>query len=292
MVITLWLLSATPALLTLAGGANLEAAPPRPEGPTVTQKSDSAAQAGEVVFSYSPHTQQRTLREPVFFALSVRNSLDVPVKFDLGQDRKGGFRVVVVRPDGAKVQLPKWRREGIAVIGKLSLDAGQEFTQKFLLNEWFDFAEPGRYEVEVSLTTPVMAGEDGRAVAAQTAGRLVLEISPRDEERLKRVSAALLDGIVKARSYRDAAESALALSHLVDPVAVPDLAKALTSGRMVEPIVIAGLERVGNEEAAQVLIAALNGPNAEVAQLARAALVSIGQKSSDPALKEKISRAL
>ncbi|HEX7314400.1 MAG TPA: HEAT repeat domain-containing protein [Pyrinomonadaceae bacterium] len=294
------LLAATPALLFWAGCANLEstqqpvslvAVGARQEAATVPRKTNAAEATGEVVVAYSPPTRQLTLREPVFVDFTVRNGLDQPVRLDLGQDRKESFRFVVIKPDGARATLPPWRREGVSRIGELSVAPREEFTERLLLNEWFDFPAPGRYEVEVSLATP-LRGEGGKALVAPTLGRFVLDIGPRDADELKRVSAALLRRVVQAKSYEDAAAAATDLSHVADPVAVPDLEKTLTSGRMVEPIAIAGLARVGNEEAARVLISTLHSPDAEVAQLARAALAVIEQKSPDAGLKERIRREL
>jgi hypothetical protein len=293
------LLAATPALLFWAGCGSLEPVQPAPlaavgaqqEAATVPRKTNAVEATGEVVVAYSPPAQQLTLREPVFVNFTVRNGLDQPVKLDLGQDRKESFRFVVIKPDGARMALPPWQRNGVSRIGELSVAPREEFTERLLLNEWFDFPVPGRYEVEVSLAMP-LRGAGGKALAARTAGRFVLDIGPRDAAELKRVSAALLEQIVKAKSYEDAAAAATALSHVADPVAVPDLEKTLTSGRMVESIAIAGLARVGNEEAARVLISTLHGPDAEVAQLARAALAEIEQKSPDAGLKERIRREL
>lgn len=295
----LWLLAATPALLVLANCANIDTAQPdqfvtdtpRQEARTVPPETNATEPAGAVVVSYSPPVQQLTLHEPAFINFNVRNGLDRPVKLDLGQGRKGSFRLVVVRPDGTRVELPSWARDGISRVGAVSLDSQKELTERLLLNEWFDFPAPGRYEIEVSLATPIEGG-DGKRVAARTDGRVVLDVRPRNAAELKRVSAELLDGVVKAPTYQDAADSATALSYVGDPVAVPDLQKALTSGRMVEPIAISGLERIGNEEAVQVLISALRGQNEEVAQLAHSALLNIQQKSPNLGLKEKIRQAL
>jgi hypothetical protein len=82
------------------------------------------------------------------------------------------------------------------------------------------------------------------------------------------------------------------LATVDDPVAVSFLNKALRENRLTEPIIIAGLVRIGNQEAAQALIAALNGNTGSAADAARRGLTQIRSHTSDPALKEFISRAL
>lgn len=65
-------------------------------------------------------------------------------------------------------------------------------------------------------------------------------------------------------------DAAVALAHVDDPIVVPYLKRALRSGKYVEGRVIEGLARVGNEDAAQILIAVVKEspawpPNVETA---------------------------
>lgn len=72
-------------------------------------------------------------------------------------------------------------------------------------------------------------------------------------------------------------DAALVLADVDDPIVVPYLERALRSGKYVEGRVIEGLARVGNEDAARILIAVAKEspawpPNVETAAGTRATL--------------------
>ena len=88
-------------------------------------------------------------------------------------------------------------------------------------------------------------------------------------------------------------------------IVLPDVVpseRALRSGKYVEDRVIEGLARVGNEDAAQILIAVVNEspawpPNAETAAgtraiLARQALQKIAASTSNERLRQEIQRTI
>jgi curli biogenesis system outer membrane secretion channel CsgG len=239
------------------------------------RSKDGTKPMAKVVVSYSLAKSQLTLHEPVILNFTVENRPAQPIKLDLGQDRKGGFSFTIKRPDGSDVQLPQFRKEGIARIGKLSLEKGQTYTQKLLLNEWFDFAAPGKYEIAVRLTNPIQT-QEGMNVTEATEFRAAMQIEPRDAKQLKQVCAGLVNQINNSTSYEEAAEAALTLSYIKDSVAVPYLKEALVSGHMVEPIAVAGLERIGGNEAVEALTSALKTQRQDtVDELIRPALIRI-----------------
>ncbi len=102
----------------------------------------------------------------------------------------------------------------------------------------------------------------------------------------------LAKDIASATSYQRAAEAALALSYVRDPVAVPYLERALRSGHLVERMAVEGLEQIGNREAVQVLVSSLQTRAGDTAILARSALERIESNTQDPAIKKAIKRAL
>ena len=104
----------------------------------------------EVTVSYMLSSDRFSTHEPIIVAFQVKNNLAHPINIDLGDDNKGGFLLTMTRPDGARVQLPKYVAEGIHVSGKLSLRPGQNYEHRLLLNEWDDFSEVGKYQVEIS----------------------------------------------------------------------------------------------------------------------------------------------
>lgn len=263
------------------------------EQKAVTQANEEGAKgiAKEVNLSFSTPDLQPTLGEPVVLNFTVENDLNVPVKIDLGQDRKEAFLLTITQPGGTKAQLPQRRQEGISLLGELALEPKQTYTQKLLLNEWYEFTTPGKHEVEVRLANPVQ-GPGGEKVSEDEPYRIAIEIQARDAERLEQAASERLRSIMEAKSYDDAAEASLELSYIKDPVAVQYLEKALVADYRVKPIIINGLQRIGDTEAVRVLMSTLRSPDNETAQLARHALSVIEQKSSDEALKQRIKRAL
>jgi len=242
----------------------------------------------DVKVSFIFENSQVVLGEPVFLIFTVQNNLTQNIKLDLGRDRKEGFLFIVVFPDGRKVQLPQLSRGGIAIKGDLSIKPQQTYTQKVLLNQWIEFSSPGKYSLEAQLANPIKV-EDGKTISTESGFNATLDVNPRDPEQLKKVSELLIQRIIESTSYEEAADAALALSYINDPVAIPYLQRALTSNQMVEPIIIKGLERIKDKSSVQVLINIINEkPNSETAALAKTALKKIESQSSDPKVKQMI----
>jgi|GEM_PF-1241846 len=254
-------------------------------------KQGAAQMSDQVTVSYSPADASLSLHEPVVLNFAVSNGSQQPVSLDLGQDRKEAFSITVKGPDGRRVQLPPLRREGISLVGTIPLAAQQTYTQRLLLNEWYEFAAPGPYEVVIRLDNPVR-GPGGVTVHEPTESRIELKIGPRDADRLRQRAEALAARASNKASYEEAAEAALTLGHINDPVAVPYLEQVLAANTMVRPIVFRGLERVATGEAVRVLASALDDPDSEVSQLARSALSTIERTGKDPRAKESAKRAL
>lgn len=71
-------------------------------------------------------------------------------------------------------------------------------------------------------------------------------------------------------------KNAVTLSYIEDPVSVPFLRSLLFSNKMIEPIVIGGLERIGNDDSLKVLNDLIRErPNSEASLLAKSALEKI-----------------
>ncbi len=251
----------------------------------------SMAQPAEVKISYSLAAPKITLHEPVMIVFQVTNNLDEPVNLDLGQDRKAGFEFSLTKPDGVKMQLPILTHEGLALGGAFPLRPGESYIQSLILNEWYDFASEGRYELEGHLVNPVVINSGARYNGG--AGfRATLEIGPRDELALAKTCDTLTNQIEASDSYQQSSEATLALSYVKDPIAVPYLRRALLSKKLVEPLAIKGLEQIANEAAVRVLIESLKVEYADTAVLSRSALARIRNQTHDPELRQEIDHAL
>jgi hypothetical protein len=244
-----------------------------------------------IALSFAAANTRLTLNEPVVLYFTVKNSSGRQVKLDLGRDRKEAFLFTVKAPDGKSVRLPQRIREGIAERGTFYLDSGRTYTQKILLNEWFDeFIVPGKYELVARIANSVR-GHEGVHLPPDEF-QISLEIEPRDPRRLEQLCAALALEIRNSTSYQQAAEAASELSYIKDSIAVPYLEYAMLAGRMVETVAVAGLERIGGNEAVGALISGLTTGSQDVAERARSALTRFEEKTTDTSLKERIRRAL
>lgn len=276
------------AVLTLSGCATLsgEGSLPLPSPSTkasIDKYKESPAKANTketsgVDVSYSLAQDQFTLHEPVNLTFIVKNELTQPIKLDLGENRKGNFILTIKQPEGKSVRLRLPERGGTSRISRVSLEPGQTYTQNLLLNEWYEFLTLGNYELTISIATTIQT-QEGLSIGEISGFHTTLEIKPKDSAHLKQISARLAERVANSPSYDEAAEAALALSYIRDSAAVPYMEKAIVSGHMVEQIVIAGLERLGDEKAIQALIALSTNQDREIAILARRALKRVQQRS-------------
>jgi hypothetical protein len=232
-----------------------------------------------------------SLHEPVRLTITISNGTSESAHLDLGQDRKGAYILALTRPDGARIELPEYSRDGISIVGTIVLKPSEKFTEILLLNEWYPFGIPGHYWVRVRMAHPILVGPNSTPIM-EPGFEGEVQIEPRNAERLEDLVKKLTQRIVDSTSYAGAAEAAQALSYTMDSITVPYLDKALHAGKLVEPIAIAGLERIANHSAIAALVSSLQQDNPDVATQSRAALVRIGQRTSDPGLKRQIEQAL
>jgi hypothetical protein len=248
-----------------------------------TSSKVDALEKAKLRVSYSLLQDHITLHEPVILNFAIENDTSVTLLVNLGANRKEVFAFTIRKPDGSNVELPPKRAEGSSMIGRVSLQPAQDFKQKLLLNEWFDFAKPGQYEIAVRLVKPEVTprGFNIYDISDTPEFRITLDVQPRDPARLKELCVQLKDQIIKAVTVDEATEPAEALSYVNDPIAVPYLAEVLKSDRLLEAYAISGLERIGTDEAIKALEVASRSRNRDVALMAKRALERLG-KSSRP----------
>lgn len=240
------------------------------------------------IVSFSLSSDTFSLNEPVIVNFTINNPLSKPIKVDLGNGRKEGFRFDVIGPRGLKSRV-KPEIKGISRVGEMTIESGQSYTQGLCMNEWFQFSVPGKYVIEVKLDKPIRT-EDGQSMFVGSS--LSLEVTPRNAIRLKEVCEVFIDQLRDSTSFEESSAIAASLSYVTDEVAVPYLAQALTLNKMVESFAIEGLERIGNEEAVGLLISALDMRDALAPTLAKRSLQKIESESANSALKERIKQAI
>jgi len=142
-----------------------------------------------VKVSYVLPSISLSLHEPVILSFEIDNESKQAITVDLGQDRKGAFLFTVTPPNGTTQRLPQYRHEGISQYGNVSVQPGEKFSQRLVLNEWYDnFKIPGKYKLEARLTTPILVGE---AELRDSEFKGEVSMTPRDSVRLEQVCARL-----------------------------------------------------------------------------------------------------
>jgi hypothetical protein len=241
--------------------------------------------------SYALSNDSLTLHEPVTLKFSVANYLTEPIHLELGADRRQAFLFTIVRPDGITIHPPQHQPYGAYALGSIIVQPGQTYSQELILDMWYEFNAPGNYRIEGRLVNPILTESNNR-VEADLQFQATLNIGPRDTSRLNQLCAELARRIGEGKGYEEAAEPALDLSYVRDPIAVPYLSEAIRGGNLVESILIPGLERIGNDDAVEALISTLDLPKPDIVTIAHGALEQIEHRTPDPALRRKIELAL
>lgn len=197
----------------------------------------AAAAAADAVTVSILRAPSVTLHEPVIVTLTIENRLAEPVTIDLGADRKANYRFLLTGSKGTpRAGRPFFKGvDYISIPGRITVQPGQRYVQELLLNEWFDFEEPGVFTLEMRVDSPLRT-ESGVTLEPFVVTTPV-EILPRDESVLR----ATLDRLVKAATSPGAErhEGAFALMAAIsDPIAVPYLSEVLKDTTMVDWIII------------------------------------------------------
>lgn len=256
---------------------------------TANPEKNNPKMINDVQVLFSPADSQVVLHEPVIVSLGIRNNLEQSISVDLGENRKAGFLFTIVFPDGREVKLPQLKSNGISSKGDFSIKPKHTYSQNLLLNQWVDFASPGKYLLRGQLANAVKTGTEE---VVTTDFSTIINIESRNLNRLEEISDTLAQRIIESNNFEQNSETALALSYINDPITVPYLQKVLISGKMVEHIIVNGLIRIGNKESVQVLIDVVNkDPKSELALLSKSALIRLENQSSDPVVKQLIKRS-
>ncbi len=246
----------------------------------------------DINISFTLSESSVTLNEPVFLNFSVHNRFPESIRFDLGHNRKSNFEFTITEPDGSIVSGHRPSEEGLGRLGDISLKPDERYSQRLLVNEWYQFIERGDYKIMIKLTKPLIT-RSGALIEPEPSGFLPLCILPRDQKRLNQVCKNLLQIAIESPDIEEAVEAALALSYVNDPITVPYMAKGLKERGLIWQYAIPGLARIANQEAIEILISIMKSQDPEMgASLARFLLQDIGERIDNLELKQKIELAL
>jgi hypothetical protein len=208
----------------------------------------------------------------------------------LGVNNVQWFEFVLTFPSGQVIQGHPQPSEGIKPQENFRIGPGEDYKQELILNQWFELDTPGKYLLTARLNTVIDVGRMG--AVSPPAQTLPLEIKPRDIYRLRKVCAQLASQVENATSVEEERQPALKLSYVNDAIAVPYLAQVLAKHMFNHNLAIAGLERIGNDAAIEVLLTTMNDTYGDMGDLSRQALTRVQDRIPNANLKETVRRAL
>jgi hypothetical protein len=234
-----------------------------------------------------------TLNEPAVLLFSVHNGFSQPVTLTLGSEKTQFFQFLLRTPDGRTLQNSRNPGEVSIVTfgsGKATIEPGADYQQPILINQWFRFGTVGTYFLTGRLTTGIQTSEGAVLPLQDKTARL--EVRPRNPVRLENVCAMLAREAEEHLNVEEWQFPVRALSSIDDPIAVPYLRQVLATNKGTETYVIPALERIGNDEAVNVLLSVLGDKSGEIALLARQSLTRMQDRIENPSLKATIRQAL
>ncbi len=235
-------------------------------------------------------TSPITLHEPVIVKFSVNNGLAERINLDLGTERKTHFVARLTKPNGSIVQL-QWPEEaGFRANGRISVSPSRVFSQPLLLSELYYFDEPGDYQIQMRLTSPIQR-VDGSKVTTPMTGIVRIRILPRDLATLSHLCERLARTAERRSSFAESADAAVTLSYVIDPVTVPYLKRVVAIGdTWVNQIAIPGLARIADPDAIEALRLAAESGNEATKGLAKYLLEKIQRGERDPLIRGAVDK--
>jgi hypothetical protein len=262
-----------------------------------------AASAGDMRH-YAPQVSKRvdvhfrfqektvTLHEPVVVFFEVHNGLSQPITVTVGALVRQFFELALTTPEGRVLHKDPFGGQIDIVTagsGKIIVEPGSTYREPLVMNEWFSFASQGTYSLTSRLTSEIETEDGGFLAEKETAQ---IRIIQRDPARLSKICADLAKQVEVAATVGAAQFPARALSYVDDPIAVPYLARVLSAHTLAYEKAVTGLERIGNDEAVEVLLSALNDNYGDIAELATRSLGRMQDRIADPRLRETVKSAV
>jgi hypothetical protein len=228
---------------------------------------------GTIVVGFAvPPDSSFQVGSPVFFDTVVQNSSTDTVRVNMGHHGKWNYEFTLVNPDGTTFAVPPYRKFGPGPKSTITVEPGQTRSRRMVFNDWYTFAQPGEYTLKVRLTV-LLSSSANVSWQKEFFDDLKIVVAGRDPEKLKATCEKLAEAALDKADADAASDASLALSYVLDPMAVPFQARVLKEGSpAARANAVQGLSKIGNREAQDALRAGLAG--------------------ADPDLKAKIQSAL
>ncbi|MCY3820527.1 MAG: hypothetical protein OXH52_14400 [Gammaproteobacteria bacterium] len=163
---------------------------------------------------------------------------------------KRDLRLYVTAPNGNEHRLlgTSLVRGGLQFYTALELEPGESGSYRIAISEWYMFEEIGHYRIAAEVPEASMGTKYKRSNV------IALQVLAYDHDRLKQRAREILSGAIARSSHQWGELSALALSLILDPLAVPMLEDLLQESNLpYRSIVADGLVRQGSLDAVDVL---------------------------------------
>ena len=233
-----------------------------------------------------------SLHEPVVVLFEVHNRLSQPITVTVGSLFRQFFEFSLTTPDGQVLHRETTPPPTVVTIegqDKIVVTPGGDYKEPLVMNQWFPFSTQGTYSLTSKLSSDIETQDGSIRVAGQTEQ---LRVNPRDPVRLNKICAELAKQVQMATDVEVARFPTLELSHVEDPIAVPYLAQVIRAHTLAYASAIPGLERIGNDDAVEVLLSALSENWGDTAELATRSLARMQDRITNPRLKETVKKAV
>jgi len=258
---------------------------------TVAATSHSAKVPKQVDVQFRFQESVVTLHEPVVLLFEVHNGTKQPITVTVGSLTRQFYDLTLTTPSGKVFHKDPFNGQvDIVTIGdgKIIVAPGADYKEPLVMNQWFPFESQGAYSLTSKLTSNIETADGDFQAESQTAQLL---INPRDPGRLAKICAELARQVETAANADAAQEPARTLSYVEDPIAVPYLARVLSTNTLTYNKAIAGLERIGNVDAVETLLSVVDNDN-DVGEQARRSLTRMQDRIAAPRLKDTVKRAV
>jgi len=210
------------------------------------------------------------LGEPLVLECTVENQSGDAVWVDFGWNRIGQFQLEL-QASGSALQRARPSATGLGGVsssGKVEVLPGAHYVQRLLLNEWLEWSRPGMYALRVHFGGTISTSV-GDVLEIVRDYALPFRLRPGVPGELSRVAESLLKKATLSSAAQDRIEAARSLSFMRDPAALPCL-RRLALLRLWPGDAIAGIERVGTEEASRILTELSGSTDPDIASRAKA----------------------
>jgi hypothetical protein len=259
---------------------------------TVAATSHAPKAPNQIDVHFNFQERVVTLHEPIVLLFEVHNGLKQPITVTVGSLTRQFYDLTLTTPGGQALHKDPFNGQVDIVTvgdGKITVAPGADYKEPLVMNQWFPLESQGTYSLTSKLTSDIETADGHVQAESQTAQ---LQIKPRDPARLNKICANLEQQAEIATTVDAAQFPALALSYVNDPIAVSYLARLLSAHTLAYAKAVLGLERIGNDDAAEVLLSALNENWGDTAELATRSLARMQDRIANPRLKVTVKKAV